>query len=203
MSRRIRLVAGVDEAGRGPLAGPVVAAAVILDDTVAIEGIRDCKQLTAKRREHLAASIKEGCLAFAVASADVGEIDHLNILKASLLAMSRAVAALDVRPHGVMVDGNHLPQVNCPAQAVIGGDRLVRSISAASILAKVARDAVMTELDRCYPQYGFGRHKGYATRDHREALARHGPCPVHRRSFAPVRDALEARAARAFPARVL
>lgn len=203
MSRRRVLVAGVDEAGRGPLAGPVVAAAVILRDDIVIEGIRDSKQLSAVRRESLAALIRNRCVAFALGAAEVAEIDALNILNASLLAMSRAVAALEVAPHCVLVDGNHLPRVSCEARAVIGGDRRVPAVSAASILAKVARDAMMAELDRRYPEYGFGRHKGYPTEAHREALRRHGPSPVHRRTFRPVRDALEARPGRAFPERVL
>lgn len=197
------LVAGVDEAGRGPLAGPVVAAAVIFRDGVVIEGIRDSKQLSAARRETVASLIRERAVAFALGTAEVAEIDALNILRASLLAMSRAVTALQIAPQRVLVDGNHLPELSCEARAVVGGDRRIAVVSAASILAKVARDAIMTELDRHYPQYGFARHKGYPTRAHREALKQHGPCPVHRRSFAPVRDALRTRAGRAFPARVL
>ncbi len=197
------LVAGVDEAGRGPLAGPVVAAAVILGDDVVIEGIRDSKQLAPARRERLALLIRERAVAFALGAAEVSEIDALNILRASLLAMSRAVTALEIAPQRVLVDGNHLPELSCEARAVIGGDALVPSVGAASILAKVARDAMMVDLDRRYPVYGFARHKGYATEAHREALMKHGPCPVHRRTFAPVRDALEARAGRASPARVL
>ncbi len=197
------LVAGVDEAGRGPLAGPVVAAAVIFRDGVVIEGVRDSKQLSAARRETLAALIRERAAAFALGTAEVAEIDALNILRASLLAMSRAVTALQIAPQRVLVDGNHLPELSCEARAVVGGDRRIAVVSAASILAKVARDAIMAELDRHYPQYGFARHKGYPTQAHREALKQHGPCPVHRRSFAPVRDALRTRAGRAFPARVL
>lgn len=203
MTRPGLLVAGVDEAGRGPLAGPVVAAAVILGDDVVIEGIRDSKQLAPARRERLAVLIRERAVAFALGAAEVAEIDALNILRASLLAMSRAVTALEIAPQRVLVDGNHLPELSCDARAVIGGDVRVPAVSAASILAKVARDAMMADLDRRYPEYGFARHKGYATEAHREALMRHGPCPVHRRTFAPVRDALEARAVRAFPARVL
>ncbi len=197
------LVAGVDEAGRGPLAGPVVAAAVIFRDGVVIEGVRDSKQLSAARRETLAALIRERAAAFALGTAEVAEIDALNILRASLLAMSRAVTALQIAPQRVLVDGNHLPELSCEARAVVGGDRRIAVVSAASILAKVARDAIMAELDRHYPQYGFARHKGYPTQAHREALKQHGPCPVHRRSFAPVRDALRTRAGRAFPVRVL
>ncbi len=197
------LVAGVDEAGRGPLAGPVVAAAVIFRDGVVIEGVRDSKQLSAARRETVAALIRERAAAFALGTAEVAEIDALNILRASLLAMSRAVTALQISPQRVLVDGNHLPELSCEARAVVGGDRRIAVVSAASILAKVARDAIMAELDRHYPQYGFARHKGYPTQAHREALKQHGPCPVHRRSFAPVRDALRTRAGRAFPVRVL
>lgn len=197
------LVAGVDEAGRGPLAGPVVAAAVILGDDVVIEGIRDSKQLAPARRERLALLIRERAVAFALGAAEVSEIDALNILRASLLAMTRAVTALEIAPQRVLVDGNHLPELSCEARAVIGGDALVPSVGAASILAKVARDAMMVDLDRRYPVYGFARHKGYATEAHREALMKHGPCPVHRRTFAPVRDALEARAGRASPEHVL
>ncbi len=203
MSRTRLLVAGVDEAGRGPLAGPVVAAAVILRPGVTIEGLKDSKQLTPARRETLALEIRERAVAFALGSAEVAEIDALNILRASLLAMSRAVAALATAPSEVLVDGNHLPELRCQARAVIGGDRRIPAVSAASILAKVARDAIMADLDRRYPQYGFARHKGYATAAHRQALKTHGPCAVHRLSFAPVRQALETRAPRAFPARVL
>ena len=197
------LVAGVDEAGRGPLAGPVVAAAVILRDDLVIEGLRDSKQLAPARRETVAALIRERALAFALGSADVAEIDALNVLRASLLAMSRAVTALEIAPQRVLVDGNQLPELSCEARAVVGGDRLVPAVSAASVLAKVARDAMMAELDLRYPQYGFARHKGYATEAHRAALKQHGPSPEHRRTFAPVRDALKARVRRAFPPRVL
>ena len=184
MSRARPLVAGVDEAGRGPLAGPVVAAAVILRPGVIIEGVRDSKQLTPARREALAIKIRERAVAFALGSAEVVEIDALNILRASLLAMSRAVAALAIAPGEVLVDGNQLPELGCRARAVIGGDRCIPAVSAASILAKVARDEIMADLDRRYPQYGFARHKGYATAAHRQALKAHGPCAVHRTSFA-------------------
>jgi len=197
------LVAGVDEAGRGPLAGPVVAAAVILRDDLVIEGLRDSKQLAPARRETVAALIRERALAFALGSADVAEIDALNVLRASLLAMSRAVTALEIAPQQVLVDGNQLPELSCEAHAVVGGDRLVPAVSAASVLAKVARDAMMAELDLLYPQYGFARHKGYATEAHRAALKLHGPSPEHRRTFAPVRDVLKARVRRAFPPGVL
>ena len=186
------LIAGVDEAGRGPLAGPVVAAAVVLDPHVPIDGLRDSKQLSAARRERLAALIRERAYAWSVARADVGDIDRINILQATLLAMARAVAGLPTCPHHVLVDGLHCPRLACSVEAVVGGDRRIASISAASILAKVTRDAEMVQLDCRYPQYGFRRHKGYPTREHREALRQHGPCPFHRRSFAPVRAAIEA-----------
>jgi ribonuclease HII len=187
------LIAGVDEAGRGPLAGPVVAAAVVLDPRVAIDGLRDSKQLTAAERERLAGVIRERALAWGLGRADVDDIDRINILQATLLAMARAVAGLPTLPAHVLVDGSHCPQLPCSVEAVIGGDRRHASISAASILAKVTRDAEMVELDGRYPQYGFRRHKGYPTAEHREALREHGPCPLHRRSFAPVRAAIEAR----------
>lgn len=190
------LVAGVDEAGRGPLAGPVLAAAVILDPGAPIEGLRDSKQLTAAARERLAGLIRERACAWSLGWADAGDIDRINILQATLLAMARAVAGLPACPDHVLVDGLHCPRLSCSVEAVVGGDRRYASISAASILAKVSRDAQMVELDRRYPEYGFGRHKGYPTREHREALRRHGPCPVHRRSFAPVRAAIEARSVR-------
>lgn len=186
------LVAGVDEAGRGPLAGPVVAAAVMLDPRVPIDGLRDSKQLTARARERLAELIREHAYAWSVGRADAGDIDRINILQATLLAMARAVAGLSTNPHHVMVDGLHCPRLSCSVEAVVGGDGRFPSISAASILAKVTRDAEMVELDYRYPQYGFRRHKGYPTREHRDALRQHGPCPYHRRSFAPVRAAIEA-----------
>lgn len=193
MSAAKVLVAGVDEAGRGPLAGPVVAAAVILAEPAGIRGLKDSKMLAPERREQLAARIRARAVAFGLGMADAEEIDAVNILRASLLAMSRAVAALGVVPRQVVVDGNHAPEVACDCRAVVGGDRTIKAISAASILAKVARDAMMTALDRDYPEYGFARHKGYATAAHRAALARYGPSPVHRRSFAPVREVLSAR----------
>ena len=184
-------VAGVDEAGRGPLAGPVTAAAVILRASAPIIGLRDSKQLTAARRESLAAQIRVTALAWAVGWADVAEIDRMNILQASLLAMQRAVLALSVRPDQVLVDGNVCPRLLCPAQAIVQGDRNVAAISAASILAKVERDALMRRLDAEFPAYGFAIHKGYPTPVHLQALAVHGPCCSHRRSFAPVRRFLE------------
>lgn len=183
------LVAGCDEAGRGPLAGPVIAAAVILNPDRPISGLADSKQLSAKRREILAAEIHAKALAWALGRAEAAEIDELNILQASLLAMQRAVAALPVAPARVLVDGQHCPALSCPVQAIVRGDATEPAISAASILAKVARDREMTELHLRYPDYGFDRHKGYPTAAHRAALQAHGPCPAHRRSFAPVRAA--------------
>jgi ribonuclease HII len=184
------LIAGVDEAGRGPLAGPVFAAAVILDPARAIEGLRDSKALTARQRERLAGEIRAHALAWAVASADVDEIDTLNILQATLVAMRRAVEALPTAPGEAWIDGNHCPRLLCRARAIVKGDRDVAAISAASILAKTARDAQLVELDALYPAYGFARNKGYGTPDHLAALLRHGPCPVHRRTFAPVAQTL-------------
>jgi ribonuclease HII len=189
------LMAGVDEAGRGPLAGPVVAAAVMLDPDAPIDGLRDSKQLTARTRERLAGEIRERALAWSLGWADAGDIDRINILQATLLAMARAVDGLPTCPHRVLVDGLHCPELPCSVEAVVGGDKRFAAISAASILAKVTRDAEMVELDRRYPEYGFKRHKGYPTREHREALRRYGPCPVHRRTFAPVRAAIEVNSA--------
>lgn len=181
------LIAGVDEAGRGPLAGPVSAAAVILDPGRPIAGLGDSKKLTPARRETLDLQIRERALAWAIAWASAEEIDRINILQASLLAMQRAVATLTVRPGRVLVDGNRCPDVGCEALAIVGGDGSVPSIGAASILAKVARDRLMCNLDQRFPGYGFAAHKGYPTRFHVEALQRLGPCPEHRRSFGPVR----------------
>jgi len=180
------LSCGIDEAGRGPLAGPVFAAAVILDPGRRIKGLRDSKVLVAERREVLAVEIRERALAWAVASADVQEIDSINILQATLLAMRRAVEALPVVPTEAIVDGNQCPRLACPVHAIVKGDRDVASISAASILAKTARDALMRELDALYPSYGFAQNKGYGTPEHLAALDRFGPCVIHRRSFAPV-----------------
>jgi ribonuclease HII len=180
-------VAGVDEAGRGPLAGEVVAAAVILDPSAPIEGLDDSKKLSAARREALSGLVRARALAWSVARASVEEIDRLNILNASLLAMRRAVDALGLRPAHVLVDGNRCPDWRYAATAVVGGDARVPAISAASVLAKVERDRAMCVLEREYPGYGFALHKGYPTPAHLEALARLGPCPAHRRSFAPVR----------------
>lgn len=182
------LVCGVDEAGRGPLAGPVFAACVILRHDDPIGGLADSKVLKAQRREELAVEIRARAAAWAIASASVEEIDAINILRASLLAMRRAVEQLQVEPHEVLVDGLHCPEVRFPARAIVDGDSLVAEISAASILAKTARDALMREMHGLYPDYGFDRHKGYSTREHLEALQRLGACPIHRRSFAPVRS---------------
>ncbi len=189
----VRLTAGVDEVGRGPLAGPVVAAAVILDPARPIAGLKDSKQLSARQRETFAAQIRSQALAWALGRAEVEEIDSINILQASLLAMQRAVAALALAPQLVLVDGNHCPRFDCTAQAVVKGDALVPAISAASILAKVSRDREMCELDVCYPGYGLAQHKGYPSKVHLAALQALGASPVHRRSYAPVRRVLEAR----------
>ncbi|MEO8537555.1 MAG: ribonuclease HII [Betaproteobacteria bacterium] len=180
------LIAGVDEAGRGPLAGPVVAAAVILDPARRVRGLRDSKQMTAEQRERVACDIRANAIAWAVAASDVGEIDALNILRATLLAMRRAVELLSVRPVEALVDGDHCPELGCPVYAIVKGDRDVPAISAASIIAKTVRDSMLVALDRDYPMYGFARHKGYGTPEHLAALDLHGPCPHHRRTFAPV-----------------
>lgn len=185
------LIAGLDEAGRGPLAGPVVAAAVILDERRIPDGLDDSKKLTAARRERLAEAIRDSALAWAIGLCEVEEIDRINVLQASLLAMRRAFDGLEPRPERALVDGNRLPELPCPAEAVVGGDGRVPCISAASILAKVHRDELMRTLHRQWPEYGFDRHMGYGTRSHLDALARHGPCPAHRRSFGPVRTLLE------------
>ena len=184
---------GVDEAGRGPLAGAVFAAAVILDPARPVPGLADSKALDAARRESLAAAIRRDALAWAVATATVAEIDEMNILRASLAAMARAIEALGVDPGEVVVDGLHVPGTRWPERAVVKGDRLVPAISAASILAKTARDEEMAELDRRFPGYGFARHKGYPTPGHLAALRSLGPCEIHRRSFGPVREAIAQR----------
>lgn len=185
-------LAGVDEAGRGPLVGPVVAAAVMLPADLTIPGLTDSKRLSARRREALAEIIRQQALAWSVGEASVAEIDTLNILQATMLAMRRAVAGLSLVPDEIQVDGNCLPQpLPCTARAVVGGDATVACISAASILAKTHRDAMLVALDARYPGYGFARHKGYGTREHLAALAELGPTPEHRRSFAPVRRALQ------------
>lgn len=180
------LVCGVDEAGRGPLAGPVVAAAVILDPTNPVEGLNDSKKLSAKRRELLAIEIRAKALAWSVAEATVEEIDAINILQASMLAMRRAVEGLVVKPVRALIDGNRCPALACKAEAIVGGDGKMESIAAASILAKTTRDAGMRELHVAYPHYGFDRHMGYPTAFHLQALRDYGASPVHRRSFAPV-----------------
>lgn len=183
-------VAGVDEAGRGPLAGPVVAAAVILDARRPIAGLADSKTLSATRREALAGQIRSQALAWALGQASVEEIDQLNILQATLLAMQRAVHGLSIVPALALVDGNQAPRLSCAVRTVVRGDATVASISAASILAKVARDAMLQDLDRQYPGYGLARHKGYPTAAHLRALEFLGPAVVHRRSFGPVRRLL-------------
>ena len=182
----VGLVAGVDEAGRGPLAGPVVAAAVILDDQRPIKGLNDSKKLSAKQREKLYDEIRAKALCCSVAEASVEEIDQLNILQATLLAMKRAVEGLRLKPAKVLVDGNRLPVLDVLAEAIVKGDASVPAISAASILAKVTRDRWCAELDAAYPQYGFAGHKGYGTAEHLAALQAHGACPEHRKTFAPV-----------------
>jgi ribonuclease HII len=184
----ILILAGVDEVGRGPLAGPVIAAAVILDPARPISGLRDSKKLTAARRAELAEIIQSQALAVGIGRAEVEEIDALNILRATLLAMERAVANLTLQPDVVYVDGNITPSLAMPAVAVIGGDDRVASISAASIVAKVIRDREMDRAAAHFPNYGFEKHKGYATAAHLEALERFGPSPLHRRSFAPIRE---------------
>jgi len=193
---RVR-IAGIDEVGRGPLAGPVVAAAVVLKPGPRIEGLADSKVLTAQARAALDGAIRRRALCFGIGWADPAEIDALNILHATFLAMRRAVLALALPPHRLIVDGNRLPRLEglgsgLTARAIIGGDATEPAISAASILAKCARDAYMSRMHLVYPQYAFGSHKGYATRQHRRLLAEHGPCPLHRRSFAPVEARLGA-----------
>ena len=184
----VYLTCGVDEAGRGPLAGAVFAAAVILDRTASIAGLKDSKQLSERMRDHFSVLIRKQALAWSIAVASVEEIDTLNIHHATLLAMKRAVEGLHLAPHEVLVDGLYCPDVAYTRRAIVKGDALVAEISAASILAKTARDAEMRELDRQFPQYGFARHKGYPTQAHVDALRRHGVCIVHRRSYAPVAE---------------
>ncbi|MDW8106957.1 MAG: ribonuclease HII [Armatimonadota bacterium] len=182
-------IAGVDEAGRGPIAGPVVAACVVLPKAHSLKGIADSKQLSPAQREQLFGQIRQVAVAWAVGIASPREIERLNILQASLLAMRRAVLSLNLAPQRVLVDGKHLiPNLALPQQAVVGGDALEECIAAASIIAKVVRDRIMTELDRLYPQYGFAQHKGYATELHLERLAHYGACPAHRRTYMPVRQ---------------
>ena len=188
------LVAGVDEAGRGPLAGPVVAAAVILSSRAPIPGLRDSQKLSAARRDALATEIRQHALAWSVAWADPAEIDAINILAATMLAMRRAILGLRIVPTSVLIDGNRLPdlrfdQGRIRGEAIVGGDDQIDSIAAASIIAKTCRDAMMVELDRIYPRYEFARHKGYGTEVHRSRLREFGPCREHRHTFAPVREA--------------
>ena len=185
------LMAGVDEVGRGPLAGPVVAAAVILDETRTIRGLNDSKLLAAEERERLDHEIRRKAICFCVASASVAEIDTINILRAALLAMRRAVEGLVQQPQIVLVDGNQRPELTMAVRTVVGGDAKVRAISAASIIAKVHRDRLCMQLHDQHPQYGFDSHKGYSTPEHLSALQVHGACPHHRRSFAPVRSVLD------------
>ncbi len=185
------LLAGVDEAGRGPLVGNVVASAVILDKDHPIEGLADSKKLTAKRREALAEEIRQHAKAWAVVSITPEEIDRINILQATMLAMKQSVEQLQINPDHVFIDGNRCPEISYPVTAIIKGDARVAEISAASILAKVERDAQMQVLHEQYPHYGFDKHKGYPTKAHMETLVEHGPCPEHRRSYAPVRRCIE------------
>lgn len=187
------LEAGVDEVGRGPLAGDVVTAAVILHPDHPISGLNDSKKLSEKKREYLFDRIKDHCISWAIGRASVAEIDELNILRATLLAMQRAVAQLDVRPQKIWVDGNHCPDFGLPAESVIGGDGKVACISAASILAKVLRDKEMEQMEIQYPGYGFAKHKGYGTKVHMQALEHLGACAIHRQSFAPVSKVIRAK----------
>jgi ribonuclease HII len=188
----MNLVCGVDEAGRGPLAGAVFTAAVILDPARPIDGLADSKILSEARRDALALLIRERALAWCIASASVEEIDRLNILQATMLAMSRAVEGLSVRPGRVLIDGNRVPkQITLPAEAIVKGDATVAEISAASILAKTARDAELVALDDCYPAYGFARHKGYPTAEHLAAIEQYGVLPIHRKTFGPVKRWLQ------------
>ena len=191
LAETVKIIAGVDEVGRGPLAGPVVTAAVILDDENPVNGLMDSKQLTEQRREELAQEIRDKAIAWSIGRAEVEEIDDINILQATLLAMQRAVTALPVKPEFVLVDGNRCPSFPCPSKAIIKGDSLVPVISAASIIAKVARDQEMSQLALEYPGYGLESHKGYPTKAHIKALSELGVTPIHRRSYSPVRKLLE------------
>lgn len=191
-SAHVTRIAGVDEVGRGPLAGNVVTAAVILDDNHPITGLNDSKKLSARQREQLAQEIKEHALCFSIAQAGIEEIDELNILHATMLAMRRAIEGLTIAPEFCQIDGNRIPPgLPCPAEAIVKGDGSVAAISAASILAKVERDQQMLKLHAQHPEYGFDRHKGYGTAQHLAALKQFGPLPEHRRSFAPVRQLIE------------
>ena len=184
---QFQLIAGVDEVGRGPLAGAVVAAAVILDPALPIVGLADSKKLSAKKREALAIEIRLKALAWSLGRAEVEEIDQLNILQATFLAMQRALEGLAIQPEHVLIDGNRCPKINYSMEAIIGGDALIPAISAASILAKVSRDAELVLLDQLYPAYGFAQHKGYPTPSHLNAIRQHGVLPIHRRSFQPIK----------------
>ncbi len=186
--RKTRLIAGVDEVGRGPLCGPVIAAAVILDINYPIDGLDDSKKMSEKKREALFDTICEKSLAWCLGRAEVEEIDQLNILHASMLAMQRAVEGLSVKPELALIDGNRCPSLPCPAQAIVKGDSKIAEIAAASIIAKVARDREMAELDKLYPGYGIAGHKGYPTKAHLKALRTFGPTAIYRRSFRPVRE---------------
>lgn len=187
----VTLFCGADEAGRGPIAGPVFAAAVILDPDHPIDGLKDSKKLSEHRRDELALEIKQYAKAWAIAECSIEEIDELNILHASMLAMKRAIESLAIRPELALIDGNRCPKLAIAAKAIVKGDDKVPAISAASILAKTARDTVMLDLHRQYPEYGFDRHKGYPTAYHLEQLSIHGVSPVHRKTYAPVRKILE------------
>lgn len=189
MTASEKLIAGVDEAGRGPLAGPVVAAAVILPEFYDIDGLNDSKKLSEKRREELYDQIIAQAVCFGIREASVEEIDQLNILQASMLAMKRAIESLSIQPAMALIDGNKSPSVSMPTKTIVGGDGLEPAISAASILAKVTRDRLMQEMDSKYPDYDFAKHKGYPTKAHREILLALGPCEIHRRSYQPVQQA--------------
>jgi len=188
----VKVVCGVDEVGRGPLAGPVIAAAVVLDPNRPIKGLRDSKKVSEKKRNILNLEIRDKALSWCIARADVAEIDELNILHASMLAMKRAVEGLELAAHHALVDGNRIPDLSCSAEAIVGGDNLVDCISAASIIAKVERDNEMVDMDSLYPGYGLAKHKGYPTKAHLQALQSLGVTDIHRRSFSPVRRILEA-----------
>lgn len=185
------IVCGVDETGRGSSISGVWVSACILDPGKPIEGLRDSKKLSAKRREELAEEIKQKSLSWSIEIASLEEVETLNVLNATLLAMRRAIEGLRIKPNKVFVDGNRLPNIDIPAEAIVKGDDLIPAISAASILAKVTRDKVMKEFHQIYPQYGFDKHKGYLTKDHMLALQEYGPCPIHRKTYAPIRNLLE------------
>lgn len=191
LNLNVPLIAGIDEVGRGPLAGPVIAAAVILNPQHPIQGLKDSKQLSEKKRESLSEIIKERALCYAFGRAEPNEIDEINILQASLLAMQRAVANLAIQPEQALVDGLYPPKINCEVKAIVKGDQLIPVISAASIIAKVFRDHEMMEFDSQYPEYGFAKHKGYPTKEHMRAIQQYGITPIHRQSFKPVKDLIK------------